>query len=78
MCFQITSSSSSSSKKKKKKCKPEWQRPGFEETMIGFAPLMCDENVGEVADSIQNLWTLQLDYLECASKKGTLSHHRNH
>lgn len=44
-------------------------RQEFEEIRNGIAPLMCDENEGEVADSIQNFWTPQLDYLECASKR---------
>lgn len=36
---------------------------------IKISSLICDENEGEVADSILNLQTPQLEYLDCASKK---------
>ncbi|ROL42632.1 hypothetical protein DPX16_14039 [Anabarilius grahami] len=36
---------------------------------ISISSLMCDENEGEVADSVLNFGTPQLEYLDCASKK---------
>ncbi len=41
---------------------------------ICISLLMCDENYGEVADSILNLWTPQFDYPGLCFKEGTLPH----